>query len=39
VRSRIPHYEEDRYLADELAWAQEEVLGGGLCPDVLAEIF
>jgi histidine ammonia-lyase len=39
VRNRIPHYDADRYLADELAWAQEAVLGGGLCMDVLAEIF
>jgi histidine ammonia-lyase len=39
VRSGVPHYEADRYLADELAWAQEQVLGGGLCEEVLSEIF
>jgi histidine ammonia-lyase len=39
VRDRIPHYDADRYLADELAWAQEEVLGGSFCQDVLSEIF
>jgi histidine ammonia-lyase len=39
VRSRVPHYETDRYLADELAWAQEAVLGGTLSDDVLREIF
>jgi histidine ammonia-lyase len=39
VRSHVPHYEADRYLADELSWAQETVLGGGLCEDVLADFF
>ena len=28
IRSRFPHYEVDRYLADELAWAQQAVLAG-----------
>jgi histidine ammonia-lyase len=39
VRSCIPHYDTDRYLADELAWAQEAVLAGTLSEDVLPEIF
>jgi histidine ammonia-lyase len=39
VREHVPHYDADRYLADEIAWAQEEVLGGRLCQDVLAEVF
>jgi histidine ammonia-lyase len=28
VRAHVPHYAADRYLADELAWAQEAVLAG-----------
>jgi histidine ammonia-lyase len=28
VRAAVPHYAADRYLADELAWAQEAVLRG-----------
>ena len=30
VRSRFPHYETDRYLADELAWAKAAVREGRL---------
>jgi histidine ammonia-lyase len=28
IRARVPHYEADRYLADELAWAAQAVLEG-----------
>ena len=28
IRGQVPHYTVDHYLADELAWAQEAVLGG-----------
>jgi histidine ammonia-lyase len=30
VRAHVPHYERDRYFADELAWAQQAVLKGEL---------
>jgi histidine ammonia-lyase len=30
IRARVPHYAADRYLADELAWAQGKVLEGAL---------
>lgn len=30
VRSSVPHYEHDRYFAEELGWAQETVLTGAL---------
>jgi histidine ammonia-lyase len=35
VRSRFPHYEQDRYLADELAWAKQAVLSGSLSAEPL----
>ena len=35
----MPHYDADRYLADELRWAQEAVLAGSLSADVEAELF
>ena len=28
IRAEVPHYQADRYLADELAWAQTAVLDG-----------
>ena len=28
IREEVPHYDTDRYLADELAWAREAVLSG-----------
>ncbi|HWH22710.1 MAG TPA: histidine ammonia-lyase [Allosphingosinicella sp.] len=35
VRGHVPHYERDRYFADDLAWAQEAVLSGALLtPDL-----
>jgi histidine ammonia-lyase len=34
VRSRFPHYERDRYLADELAWAKGAVLDGAVAGHV-----
>lgn len=30
IRARVPHHSADRYLADELAWAAEQVLEGAL---------
>jgi histidine ammonia-lyase len=39
VRGRFPHYESDRYLADELAWAKEAVLSGTLLDEPLAGLF
>jgi histidine ammonia-lyase len=39
IRSAIPHYASDRYLADELAWAQRAVLDGRLGEDLRAELF
>jgi histidine ammonia-lyase len=30
IRARVPHYASDRYLADELAWAGEQVLAGSV---------
>jgi histidine ammonia-lyase len=39
IRAAVPHYEADRYLADELAWAQNAVLGGVLAGDVQGELF
>ena len=32
LREAVPVYERDRYMADDLAWAQEAVLGGGFAP-------
>jgi histidine ammonia-lyase len=39
IRRNVPHYEADRYLADELAWAQAAVLAGTLSEEVEAELF
>jgi histidine ammonia-lyase len=39
IRRSVPHYEADRYLADELRWAQEAVLAGALSGEVEAELF
>jgi histidine ammonia-lyase len=39
IRRHVPHYSADRYLADELRWAQEAVLAGTLSGDVEAELF
>ena len=39
IRYRVPHYAADRYLADDLAWAQQAVLDGGLSAPVQEELF
>ncbi|HYE26908.1 MAG TPA: histidine ammonia-lyase [Allosphingosinicella sp.] len=39
IRRNVPHYAADRYLADDLRWAQETVLAGTLSADVEGEIF
>jgi histidine ammonia-lyase len=39
IRSAVPFYSADRYLADELAWAQSAVLDGALSNAVQAELF
>jgi histidine ammonia-lyase len=39
VRSRFPHYESDRYLADELGWAKDAVLGGMFVDEPLQALF
>lgn len=39
VRAVVSHYAEDRYFADDLAWAQTSVLGGTLAAEVAAELF
>jgi len=39
IRRDVPHYAADRYLADELRWAQEAVLAGSLSGEVEAELF
>jgi histidine ammonia-lyase len=39
IRAAVPFYERDRYMADDLAWAQQAVLGGALAalPDLVPE--
>lgn len=32
VRQAVPHYDTDRYLADELGWAKQAVLSGAISP-------
>jgi histidine ammonia-lyase len=39
IRSHVPHYASDRYLADDLAWAREAVLEGRLSARVQRELF
>jgi histidine ammonia-lyase len=39
VRDVVPHYGADRYLADELAWAQARVLDGNLTAGVADALF
>jgi histidine ammonia-lyase len=39
IRRTIAHYESDRYLADELAWAKDAVLSGGLVGDLTEKLF
>jgi histidine ammonia-lyase len=39
VRAQLPFYAADRYLAEDLAWAQAAVLGGALSSAVQAELF
>jgi histidine ammonia-lyase len=39
IRRHVEHYESDRYLADDLRWAQEAVLAGTLSGEVEAELF
>jgi histidine ammonia-lyase len=39
IRRHVPHYGSDRYLADELRWAQDAVLAGRLSGEVEAELF
>jgi histidine ammonia-lyase len=39
VRAAVPLYEADRYLADDLAWAKDAVLGGTLSAGLQQELF
>ena len=39
IRRHVPYYAADRYLADELRWAQDSVLAGTLSGEVEAELF
>jgi histidine ammonia-lyase len=39
IRSRFPHYESDRYLADELGWAKEAVLAGEFSEPLQESLF
>ncbi|MEA3065786.1 MAG: histidine ammonia-lyase [Sphingomonadales bacterium] len=39
IRRIVPHYDADRYLSDELRWAQDAVLAGSLSGDVEGELF
>jgi histidine ammonia-lyase len=39
IRRSVGHYEADRYLADDLRWAQDAVLAGALSGEVEAELF
>ena len=39
IRRNVEHYEADRYLADDLRWAQDAVLAGALSGEVEAELF
>jgi histidine ammonia-lyase len=39
IRRSVPHYETDRYLADELNWAKQGVLAGSLAGDVPTVLF
>jgi histidine ammonia-lyase len=39
IRNAVPHHESDRYLADDLAWAQRAVLDGLLSGDVERALF
>ena len=39
IRARVPPYTADRYLANELAWAQEAVLAGTFSAPLEGELF
>jgi histidine ammonia-lyase len=39
IRADIPHHDRDRYLAADLTWAKQAVLGGTLSGAVEAELF
>jgi histidine ammonia-lyase len=39
IRAVVPHYDRDRYLAGELAWAKEAVLEGALSEDLESAFF
>jgi len=39
IRARVPTLERDRYLADEIAWAQTAVLEGALSGEVRERVF
>src|SRR4051812_5717994 len=39
IRATVPHLSGDRYLADEIAWAKEQVLEGALSRDVESALF
>ena len=39
IRARVPKLERDRYLADEIGWAQRAVLDGALSSSVHRELF
>jgi histidine ammonia-lyase len=39
IRAAVPHYEQDRYLADELSWAKQTVLDGALSAGAEGQLF
>jgi histidine ammonia-lyase len=39
VRGHVPHYSSDRYLADQLQWAKEQVLTGTFAEDITRDLF
>jgi histidine ammonia-lyase len=39
IRANVPHYAADRYLANDLAWAQQAVLGGSIGASIEEELF
>jgi histidine ammonia-lyase len=39
IRRNVAHYASDRYLADDLAWAQHAVMAGTLSAEVEGELF
>ena len=39
IRAQVPFLASDRYLADEIGWAQRAVLDGLIAPRVTADLF